>query len=716
MARTSLIKKQNAASSSSSQQAEKNVSEQQPRPVMRDYPGLGLPLRHNDQRNYGFYPIGAHGSNYAADTKPLFVREVAMMSVMEQLTEKEDWHKKVFDDKIVAKWREEALAIPNYELWKLATSAKRMYRNNVTEMFQFQNDSDVEPLEGIMTEKTFDCCIEELRSKAAFLEKTGIIPTLDACASVAKSDTLVSPELHDALRDAFETIKASHASSPDWHPNSQDMVQDLVHPSMFPLVYGRTRVLKDEVVGVADAIEKWAGKGDVIAKDTSTLNPRDRVRYGVGSGEVPPDYWSNTYQWLPANVAFQEDNSVKFTSYVNNLHPTKYPGIYRTIEKLIETSLPMWDQCLALAVKYSGREGAGRLAPRFPEPANADDENDDNWTPNNAAECNDVEFDAEEFMAEEGYERDDLTEDVVLRAKWHSVRKAAMPEPPFTEVDYAPKAGKRLIDRYRESGLQIIVKMASIELTPEKPEFPVGGWHVEGQMNEHICATALYYLDSENITGSNLSFRMQTSAYLNDDAPFNVGQDAYHWMESVFGTSFGNGNSPCLQNYGSVETREGRLLAFPNVFQHRVSPFKLIDPTKPGHRRFIALWLVDPNKRIISTANVPPQQMDWWADSVLGSTPESRAEAMSKLPPELVALLEQKGLDASRPEADGENPRLPQELMDMVREHFDADADTLPMSMQEAREHRAKLMQERSAFHDTAEKGWQQHTYSFCEH
>lgn len=107
--------------------------------------------------------------------------------------------------------------------------------------------------------------------------------------------------------------------------------------------------------------------------------------------------------------------------------------------------------------------------------------------------------------------------------------------------------------------------MASIELTPEKPEFPPGGWHVEGQMNEHICATALYYLDSENITDSSLSFRMQTSAYLHDDQGYDVGQDAYHWMESFYGTALGGNNSPCLQNYGTVETRQGRLLAFPNV-------------------------------------------------------------------------------------------------------------------------------------------------------
>jgi hypothetical protein len=84
-------------------------------------------------------------------------------------------------------------------------------------------------------------------------------------------------------------------------------------------------------------------------------------------------------------------------------------------------------------------------------------------------------------------------------------------------------------------------------------------------MNEHICATALYYLDSENITDSSLSFRMRTSMYLDDKEGFHVGQNSYSWLEQIYGTKLGVGDSPCLQNYGSVETSQGRLVVFPNV-------------------------------------------------------------------------------------------------------------------------------------------------------
>lgn len=70
-------------------------------------------------------------------------------------------------------------------------------------------------------------------------------------------------------------------------------------------------------------------------------------------------------------------------------------------------------------------------------------------------------------------EFDDETE-----KNWDLSRKPIIPEPVFKALDYARVKGKRLANKFRESGLQIIVKMASIELTPEKPEFPAGGWHV----------------------------------------------------------------------------------------------------------------------------------------------------------------------------------------------------------------------------------------------
>jgi hypothetical protein len=48
----------------------------------------------------------------------------------------------------------------------------------------------------------------------------------------------VTRELQHGLKAAFEKLRSEQAAEPDWHPGSNDMVQNLVHPSMYPFVYG----------------------------------------------------------------------------------------------------------------------------------------------------------------------------------------------------------------------------------------------------------------------------------------------------------------------------------------------------------------------------------------------------------------------------------------------------------------------------------------------
>lgn len=60
--------------------------------------------------------------------------------------------------------------------------------------------------------------------------------------------------------------------------------------------------------------------------------------------------------------------------------------------------------------------------------------------------------------------------------------------------------------------------------------------------------------------------------------------------------------------------------------------------------------------------------------------------------------------------------QLPPELMEMVWEYFiDTPEDTL-MSEEEAKEHRIKLMENRTAFVDKSHIEWQESFYNFCEH
>lgn len=70
-------------------------------------------------------------------------------------------------------------------------------------------------------------------------------------------------------------------------------------------------------------------------------------------------------------------------------------------------------------------------------------------------------------------------------------------------------------------------------------------------------------------------------------------------------------------------------LRLQQILQHCVITLRLSDPTKPGHRKILALILIGPHDSIISTANVSCQQKEIWADQI------RKAEPLNSLPVEL---------------------------------------------------------------------------------
>jgi hypothetical protein len=56
------------------------------------------------------------------------------------------------------------------------------------------------------------------------------------------------------------------------------------------------------------------------------------------------------------------------------------------------------------------------------------------------------------------------------------------PEPDVFKPPTEPDPIINLKEEYTKNGLQIIVKLANIHLTPENPSYEGGSWHVEGQL------------------------------------------------------------------------------------------------------------------------------------------------------------------------------------------------------------------------------------------
>ena len=118
-------------------------------------------------------------------------------------------------------------------------------------------------------------------------------------------------------------------------------------------------------MGVTDAIDKWSGKGEMVPTTEGDQSAPRGQRPSIHGDYINRTYWSRTYQWLPANLAFRDDGTVRFTSYINNLHPKKHPEIYRLVEKLVDTAIPAWERVLS---GTSPLDEAGNPQKRFSLP------------------------------------------------------------------------------------------------------------------------------------------------------------------------------------------------------------------------------------------------------------------------------------------------------------------------------------------------------------
>lgn len=99
------------------------------------------------------------------------------------------------------------------------------------------------------------------------------------------------------------------------------------------------------------------------------------------------------------------------------------------------------------------------------------------------------------------------------------------------------------------------------------------------------------------------------------------------WLEQIFGLQ---NNEPAVQTVGSIKIMDGRAVAWPNTLQHR-GVLGLKDKTKPGYAHMLQLFLIDPNIRIISTANVPPQRLDWKREADIAPVDVTKLSLEDKL-------------------------------------------------------------------------------------
>jgi hypothetical protein len=414
--------------------------------------------------------------------------------------------------------------------------------------FDKMNDADIvarwtqEAVDQGLTEAQVRYVLAELVHYASLRDgRTGI--EVSAVDGVWQSDTLVDDQLGSRLREAVRVLEQVPEAEQDWHPGSDGQVLDLVHPSLFCLVR--------EASGAPE--RAWQNPTDLYSKYE----------------------FSEKFQWLPTDVDVSADGDVAFRSYVNNVHPETHRELASVLPDLFARMLPLLENVLTDL--------------RHPRPPRIEAD-PFGW------------YDSEPEYPDKSSHSDAAAYGEALRAweaardDWWENRRPAVPDAPaFTPPELPDESARVDLRGHR---LQVIVKIATIHLTSDKPEYPGGSWHVEGMLNERIVSTGIYYWDSENITESRLSFRAAL-----DDPDYEQNDD--NGLREVYGLE---DEDALNQMLGSASTPAGRCLAFPNILQHRVGSFRLKDPTRPGHRKILAFFLVDPSEKIVSTSDVPPQQ------------------------------------------------------------------------------------------------------------
>ncbi|KAG8898703.1 hypothetical protein FRC01_010803 [Tulasnella sp. 417] len=523
--------------------------------------------------------------------------DLRMIELSYALRSKPSWWTKIKDPAIRSKWKTEAL--------------------------------EHEISGGVLKDAEIEWVLDELEDYVLMRdEATGIQP---AChVRVWESDELVSQDLRSKLKLAAAVLENVPDEEKDWHPRSNNQVLDLVHPSLFCAVYGRT--------------QRW---------DTSDGGRKLKL---LEEPDAELDSWaySEKFSWIPTDFKLGENGApAAALGYINNVHPHKHKDLVAVVESLVGRFSLLWDKVLT------------DIHP---------DNND--CLPGREKIAGSYEWDDHpDYPCPPWQERDKLGTEEFNR-RWDAWREnKILTLPTVDERGYRGSCQdiKSRKSTYSIQGkvVQVIVKLANIHLTPEKPEYSGGSWHVEGMANERIVASGIYYYDCENITDSQLAFRMGVNF---EGAGYEQSDDR--------GIKLTGG--PSNQVVGAVKTSVNRCIAFPNIYQHQVSSFKLVDPTKPGHRKIVALFLVDPENRIPSTSDIPPQHSHWAQEAIF----EALVENNDKM-----------------------KVSLPVELVDMVADRVDN-----VMTLEEAKAYRLELMDERTAFVDVVDEQHFCTEFNFCEH
>ncbi|KAJ2596368.1 hypothetical protein GGF40_001040 [Coemansia sp. RSA 1286] len=418
-------------------------------------------------------------------------------------------------------------------------------------------------------------------------------------------DSDMAQEFNASLSKMLEAMPKAHYYRPVSDEDNR-IPEQIVDPSLYSLVYDSTPILAKPMTSPQEALclpsfgtvpgsidgwkkavcdlnasmaEKDNGKGSEQSKTPAASFVPFNEKY-LGLVE------SDSRHWLPTDIYVNQDGSVDFKSYINNIHPEKHANMYMSISKIISKAIPLLEQVL------TDWEHTGNLR-----------------IPYNFMDCISIPT-AHPLPPGETYtfgydEYADLQYRQAVET-WYDSIVSTVPDPEgFVEP-------KRPLVPYslRNKNIQVVVEITDKDTPP-----------LVSTASENIIATAVYYYE---INSEEKTPKIEFHEAINSCGdPIGCFDDLLI-VNIVFGVNtHGHSERAYTQSAGSINVKQGRLVCYPNVY-------KLCMDDYSANLKKLAMYFVDPSVRIVSTSIVPPQQKDWWTKTV--SSVPSR---ISKLPMEL---------------------------------------------------------------------------------
>ncbi|KAJ2378543.1 hypothetical protein IW150_000727 [Coemansia sp. RSA 2607] len=457
----------------------------------------------------------------------------------------------------------------------------------IKDQLTINNWTDEAKAEGLTIDEIHHV-FDELRCyEAMHVEDSNVF--ISAVDRVWFSDMAIDSNTANLLQTQVADLENVPAAHQDWYPlcDAKKTVLSLVDPSLFLLSYERSGIAPKPIPSASESLN-FETYGS-FPQTLSNWKKAAAASMGTNTSELPihvplASTWSASphYSWLPSEFYVAEDGETTIQSYINNLHPTKHSAMYSTIAAIFKNVVPIFEQVVTDAVYLS--------------------------PPRVIAEASGWYIVHEEMPTD--YNSSDYAEKI---EKWRQKSEFLEPQPDTRAKFLRPIPPQCL----RNRRLQVVVRMYNVALTPEMPEYPGTEWYAETMSNERIIAVCVCCYSEENVTQGTIEFRERVKnsvEYVEGDKlglnlVYGIFQNMAQDLEIL------------RQHVGHVEFTQGRCIGFPNSYQHKMSSFRLQDPSKPGHRKMLVYYLVDPSVRIPSTETVPPQQKSWWAEKALKNKP-----------------------------------------------------------------------------------------------